>query len=147
MDRRDIHIDPGNSVGFEIGVSIAEPPMRPSHIDVTSPDSGRWEPAGRSDSQAEAQRRADQLLGKEFVDALASGIGDQIAAMALKVHERLDHDPEQPPRPGRLGVDSITIKFGIGVKAGMGRALAVFADIGGESSIEVTLTLKRPGSD
>lgn len=85
-------------------------------------------------------------MGKEFVEALASGIGDQIAAMAKQIHERIDLEERRPRDPQRLAIDTITVSFGIGAKAGMGRAFAVFADVGGESSIEVTLTLKRPGN-
>jgi hypothetical protein len=120
-------------------------------------EAGPLVPAGRhSLAKGEAIPQPRTSSGHDPVEALASGLGDQIRTLTQRLGRQLSQNltPETEPKPDRNGftVETVSLTFGITAKASAGNVLSVLVALSGETNIEVTLTLKRqhtaePGSD
>jgi hypothetical protein len=68
--------------------------------------------------------------------------------MARKLSQQLsDPESDPAPKPGGLRVEEVTLTFGVSATATVGQGLGVLVDLGGETNIEVTLTLRRSAPD
>ncbi len=145
----------GGAMDYQIGVSISDHSLLASGDDPVIDDlpdrrSGGLKPVGKPRNRGASS--PIQLPGGEAVLALAGGIADQISTMARQIHDRLsaeesasriDLDTPVPPDRRSFEVDTVTVEFGLTASAKSGVGLAVLADIGGSSSINVTMTIKR----
>lgn len=155
MDLRE-----SQAMTYEVGVSLQQQGGLAHDLvdgEMPAPPPGsRLRPARRG----EGEESPALLAGRAAVAALGGGIAEQIATVASQIHERLSREDVEPdPSPptvdlsstGRTPtrrnrayvVDCVEVQFGLNATAKSGVGLAIFADVGGSSSIQVTLTIKR----
>lgn len=141
------HSSPDSDFDFNctIGLALAsENGADAGHEWQDDAGDGSLVPAGLPPFSGRRPRSRSQVtMGPDAVLALAGGIGTQIRSMARRLSEQLSDTDDQARERRGFTVEEVTLTFGITATAKAGQGLAVLVDVGGETNIEVTLTLKR----
>jgi hypothetical protein len=85
-------------------------------------------------------------LGEGAVRAVARAVAAQVGLVAEQVAASLEQQDIAGAGPGRLGLDTVELTFGVTLTAGAGSAVNAFVTAEGETSFEVKISLsRRPG--
>lgn len=85
-------------------------------------------------------------LGEGAVRAVARAVAAQVGLVAEQVAASLEERDIAHAGPGRLGLDTVELTFGVTLTAGVGSAVNAFVTAEGETSFQVTISLsRRPG--
>jgi hypothetical protein len=135
---------------FEVGVSLVVPEESPASSggedgrDGTIV-SGYDEASGFKVPGRPSGVRASSLVikGAEAVGAATDAIAAQIGLVAERIAAAIEKQALAVPEPGKLGLDSVGVSFGITLTVGVQAMFTAQA----ESSAQVSITLvRRPGT-
>lgn len=131
---------------FEVGVAIVavdEGPAGPSHGDGRRGGAlpGYDEAVGLklTARHAESLRSAVVVKGEAAVRVATEAIAGEIGLAAERIAAAIEAQAVASPQPGKLGVESVEVSFGITLTAGVQALFTAQA----ESSAQVSITLTR----
>lgn len=127
------------AIGYEVGVAII-PVLTAGGVDQKSiAPPGYEDTLGMRGRHATESRSRVVALGGEAVRVATEELAKQVAVTARRFAETLEQEAVTSPAPGRLGVESVEISFGVTLTGGV---QALFT-AQGESSAQVTISLSR----
>ena len=128
---------------FEVGVAVvlADEPAEGSDGERNGAVPGYEDASGLKVRGKHAADRPPTLVvkGEEAVRVATEAIAGQIGLAAERIALAIEAQALAAPEPGKLGLESVDVSFGITLTAGV---QALFT-AQGESSAQVTITLAR----
>lgn len=132
----------GSEPGYQVGVLLRRDAVddRPGSYD------GYDEAVGGLRRRMAATGGNLAELGEGAVRAVARAVGSQVGIVAEQVAASLEQRDIAQAGPGKLGLDTVELTFGVTLTAGVGSAVNAFVTAEGETSFQVTISLsRRPG--
>jgi hypothetical protein len=126
----------GQKAGYEVGVAVV--PLSPER-GGRGQEPGSGTVPGYEDLRGHGRGALLIRKGQQVVDATTEVLAAQIARSAAQIAQTINTNIGQSARSGQLDLESIDVSFGVTLTAGL---QALFT-AQGESSVQVTITLKR----
>ncbi len=84
-------------------------------------------------------------LGQDALNAAARLVGQQVGAVVREALTGMDRAELPEATAAGLPPASVQLSFGVKLTAGTGKVIEAMVTAGGEASVQVVVTLERPG--
>lgn len=84
-------------------------------------------------------------LGQDALTASARLVGEQVGTVVRETLAGMDRAGLAATTAAGLRASSVQLSFGVKLTAGAGKAIEAIVTAGGEASVQVVVTLDRPG--
>ncbi len=115
---------------------------------IEEPDGDEdYAPASGTDRSTWRRWRAARVtrVGQDTLNSAARLVGQQVGTVVREALAGMDGADLAEATAAGLQASSVQLTFGVKLTAGVGKAIEAIVTAGGEASVQVVVTLNRPG--